>query len=140
MRISTTTFWKSPPLIALLLINLLALDPTVLFKRHTLFILKKKRKPLAFCTLVKHESCSELKSVYTLPRERGKGYASKVIKKALVRKKGVYVVCKSSLVSFYTTKGFRPVKQAPFALRWRKRFYDTFLAIIFGEQLAILRN
>lgn len=139
MRIHTSSLWKEPRIIFTILRNAFVLDPTVLVHNPQVAFFKDQRKIIAFCALVNHTDCKELKAVYTLPSYRKKRYSSQLVQKVLSKQKRTYLVCKKELIHFYKRFGFKTITKAPFPLRWRARFYNTVVSPLFGSTLVIMQ-
>lgn len=140
MRIIETTFWSEPRTVLIIIKNFFVLDPSVLLHNPALIMLKDRQKIISLCTLVHHASCYELKSVYTRPEYRNRGYACRVIKKAIQKQKENYLICKEDLKSFYAKMGYKRQNAAPFPLSWRRTFYNTLIKPFIRTELIVMKK
>ncbi|MEK6858526.1 MAG: GNAT family N-acetyltransferase [Nanoarchaeota archaeon] len=141
MRIRATTFWKKPRLICTLLSHLVTLDPTILFKRHELYVLEDRKKVYGFIALKYHSNALvERGSLYVYPHHRNKGYGKKLMKYVIKNHKNVYVLCKSEDKKLKEKQGFQLVKKAPFPLAWRRAFYNNYLRPLTGQTIIAMKK
>lgn len=139
MRIITTTFWKQPRLIAALLANCFTLDPSVLLLSHTLYVLQDKNATYGFIAVKYHsKNVLERGSLYVYPRFRGKGYGKRLMKHVLAKHKRAYVLCKQYDQPFKEKQGFQLIHKAPFALAYRRFFYNALISSITKNKIIIM--
>lgn len=141
MRIRATTFWKNPSLIGTLLSNLFILDPSVLLKKHTLYLLEDKKRVYGFIALKYHSSAVvERGSLYVYPHHRKRGYGKKLMRYVIKNHKNLYVLCKSEDKKLKEKQGFHIIPKAPFSLAWRRSAYNLFLQPFTRKEMIVMKN
>lgn len=139
MNIHSTKLWENPQIICTILLNITKLDLTVIFGNPNLYLLKNKSEIRAFGIIKQRRNYQELKSIYTYPKFRNKGFMLKLIAKISKNNK-LYLVCTNNLESFYNKSKFKKTNEKPIALKWRCKLYNLFINPISKKNLIIMKN
>lgn len=140
MRIIRTHLWKHPQVILTILNPLNKLDPLVILSNAELFILVDKN--IVGFAAVKHYNSKirEIKSVYTYPQYRSKGYAKKLISHVSKRYPNIYLVCRAPLVTYYEKLGFKQALKSPKQISSKVKLWNLFFGSFHSLQALILKK
>lgn len=123
MKILEKSLWSEPRIVLTIFLHFYQLDPSVIFLNPKLYCLVKEGKIVSFATIRKHKNALEIKSIFTFPSHRARGYAKKLITSISKKEKNVWIICKKSLVPFYESIGFREsIKNIPPYLKVLKNY------------------
>ena len=141
MLIAETTFWEEPGLMLALLANCLTLDPSILLVRHTLYVLEDKGKKIGFIAVKRHSSrILERGALYVYPEHRKKGYGRKLMLYTLKKHRRVYILCNKDDERLKQKQGFRLIERVPSPLAWRRDFYNTFVTLLTGKTIIVMKR
>ena len=130
MKILEIPLWSKPRIAFTILLHFYQLDPSVILTNPRLYCLSKGEKIASFATIRKHKNASEIKSVFTFPIYRNKGYAKKLIASIVKKEKNVWIICERDLAPFYESIGFREsIHHIPLYLKLLKK-YLPFLKLV----------
>lgn len=130
MKILEIPLWSKPRVALTILLHFYKLDPSVIFTNPKLYCLFKGENITSFATIRKYKNASEIKSVFTFPIYRNKGYAKKLITSIVKKEKNVWIICERGLAPFYESIGFREsINHIPLYLKLLKK-YLPFLKLV----------
>ncbi len=139
-KIIKSRLWRRPKLIIAILKNSFPLDPSVILFNPRLYLIKD-RTIKSFLTLKKYNGFYELKTLYTFPGYRGKGYADKLLRYVISDiSKNLVLQCDSKLEKFYLRYGFKRTKMYSTAYSLREKLFNVFLSKIFGYKIITMRK
>ncbi|MBI2135610.1 GNAT family N-acetyltransferase [Candidatus Woesearchaeota archaeon] len=140
MKITKSKLWKHPGLMATILKNSPPLDPSVILFNSEVYMIKKG-SIISFLTLKKYDGFYELKTAYTYPGYRNKGYAEKLVKKVLsTTDSDLFLQCDSKLEKLYKKCGFKKTDKMSLLFRIRENLFNLFLSRIFGYKIITMRK
>ena len=140
MKIIKSRLWKHLGLITTILKNSPPLDPSVIIFNPQVYLIKK-RKIISFLTLKKYDKFYELKTAYTYPGYRNKGYAMKLVKYATSDVSSDFLIqCDSKLEKFYNKCGFKRTNKMSFLFHIREKLFNFLLSIVFGYKIMTMRK
>ncbi|HLF53751.1 MAG TPA: GNAT family N-acetyltransferase [Candidatus Nanoarchaeia archaeon] len=140
MKIICSELWREPYIVASILTNCLTLDPTVFIGNPKIYLLLKDGKVASFLALKSYKKGWEIKSVYTFQNYRGKKHMTRLIQFVLKKYHSPYLICKKSLLPFYSKFGFKESANAPYFLKIEKFIFNAVFGIISKNPLVILRR
>lgn len=121
-----TIIFNSPPL-----------DPSVILFNPNTYLLIKNKEIVSFLTLKKYKEFYELKTLYTYPKNRGKNYASKLIKNAIRKNKKLALQCSEHLENFYKKFGFKKTEDI---FKTRRFLFNTLLKSATKYKIIAMRK
>jgi GNAT superfamily N-acetyltransferase len=114
---------------AALRVVLAGLDPTTALANAEAHALYDGKSLVAFCAVKDHGSIRELGNVYTVPRFRGQGHASTLLRHVLGKHGTLHLFCRPRLIRFYERHGFSVVPGIPQGFGLRKAYMQVFAAL-----------
>lgn len=127
MKLLKTTVWSEPSIIPTIIKNTPTLDPLVILMNSVVYVIKNHNRIVGFASIKKFKNTIELGTVFVYPEFRGHRYID-----------SCFLLCHPNLVPLYEKCNFRTTEQSPAVIRLRQKFFNFFLAPMFGYKICVM--
>ena len=132
MTITLTRLWQEPSVALNILRHFYIQDVDSLFTNDLLYTLRDHGRIVSYAVIRRRKRYDRLKSVFTFPEHRGKGYA-KALLKCVLRDayQPVILTCRTRLIGLYASVGFQPSQKLSLGVRLRLLLINEFASSLY---------